>query len=129
MDTYPDIPFLRVCNRGVRGKINCGVCEKCIRTKLELLVLGVVDSKLFDNSILTPDLVRERVDIVDEYNACCYRDVLPGLRSLGQNDIEPEILKKLRIWKMRSYKNDVRRKVSLIDDQYLNGLLRRLFSG
>ncbi len=37
-----DLSRLRVCPRAPAERLNCGACEKCIRVKLELLVLGAL---------------------------------------------------------------------------------------
>jgi hypothetical protein len=55
---HPDtLRLLRVCweNTGIN---NCGQCEKCIRTMLPLLALGVSSSEAFPHA-LTPRTVRE----------------------------------------------------------------------
>lgn len=35
---------LRVCWRNRKGRMNCGVCEKCVRTQLQLLAVGGLDA-------------------------------------------------------------------------------------
>jgi hypothetical protein len=42
---------LKVCWRGERKGRNCGVCEKCIRTQLNLLAVGVPHAPCFDESL------------------------------------------------------------------------------
>ncbi|WP_157648569.1 hypothetical protein [Thiobacillus denitrificans] len=42
---------LKVCWEGSNQERNCGVCEKCIRTKLNLLAVGVSDAPCFDEAL------------------------------------------------------------------------------
>ena len=37
------LEHLRVCYKNVAGKYNCGACEKCLRTMIELRVANVLD--------------------------------------------------------------------------------------
>jgi hypothetical protein len=48
---------LKVCWRGRDQGRNCGVCEKCVRTQLNLMAVGVVDAPCFDRS-LDPRAIR-----------------------------------------------------------------------
>lgn len=47
---------LRVCWEGRRQDRNCGRCEKCIRTHLSFLLLGVAHAKCFDEPLRISDL-------------------------------------------------------------------------
>lgn len=49
---YPTaLKTLKVCWEGAAQDRNCGVCEKCIRTKLNLLAVGVSDAPCFDQPL------------------------------------------------------------------------------
>ena len=39
---------LKVCWQGEPQDRNCGLCEKCVRTRLNLLSVGVLDPPCFD---------------------------------------------------------------------------------
>lgn len=61
------IQNLRVCWAGDKHDSNCGRCEKCVRTRLNLLVAGIenpqcfsdpIDSSLFKNMILKNEIIR-----------------------------------------------------------------------
>lgn len=47
---------LRVCWEGKRQDRNCGRCEKCIRTHLSFLSLGIVQAECFDEPLRISDL-------------------------------------------------------------------------
>jgi hypothetical protein len=54
---YPTaLKTFKVCWEGSNQERNCGVCEKCIRTKLNLLAVGVSDAPCFDEE-LDPELI------------------------------------------------------------------------
>ena len=57
------IRYLRVCNRSDHyrpGILNCGRCEKCLRTLTALLILGKIDeAHAFAQRTVTADLIRE----------------------------------------------------------------------
>lgn len=67
------IDSLRVCARGGRSEYNCGTCEKCLRTRLELLAVGCLRSKAFGDTLFDAALLDE-IDICNDYQAACYRD-------------------------------------------------------
>ncbi len=49
---YPTaLKTLRVCWDGKQQDRNCGVCEKCVRTRLNFLAVGVADPPCFDQPL------------------------------------------------------------------------------
>lgn len=73
---------LRVCPESPPGKANCGCCEKCLRTRLELLAAGIETSPAFGPS-LTPLALWEAVPALNGHRAIMYEDLLPALRARG----------------------------------------------
>ncbi len=65
---------------------NCGKCEKCIRTRLHLLVAGAPSGGAFPQGDLRADEVRS-VRLWSEFARICFEDALPGLRRLGRDDL------------------------------------------
>ena len=85
------LKHLRVCNRYELyqdGKLNCGQCEKCIRTMLAFLVLKSLDraSTLPANDI-SKKLILEKVKFSDDFAASCYPELLKPLRQIGREDL------------------------------------------
>jgi hypothetical protein len=80
--------FLRVCweNRG--DGLNCGVCEKCVRTQLEFFAAGRLDA--LETMPAGPLAERlDRIPWVSDNTFCYYRDLAarieePGLRGAIQ---------------------------------------------
>jgi hypothetical protein len=49
---FPEaVKTLKVCWEGARQGRNCGVCEKCVRTQLNFLAVGVADPSCFDGPL------------------------------------------------------------------------------
>lgn len=54
---YPDVlAALKVCWEGSEPEKNCGVCEKCVMTRLNFLAAGMRDAPCFDTP-LSPELI------------------------------------------------------------------------
>lgn len=78
---------VRVCTKNPVGALNCGVCEKCIRTQLEFLVAGqLANTAAFPANDLTAAQVRSaRIrshgQFVDE------AELVPALRAVGRGEL------------------------------------------
>lgn len=122
---------LRVCNDSSRYEeniLNCGECEKCARTKLALLALGVLDkASVFENKDCSADLVKSAVQL-NNLNKIYYdKEILDALNTVGQYEISSVLRKKLVVQKLRQVVNDsVIRPIKAIDRKYLNGGILKL---
>jgi hypothetical protein len=77
------LAHLRVCTgTPAIGQANCGVCEKCVRTRIALLALGLDGSGAFPPGELPPSAIEE-IRIRSEYAAVCFAEVIAGLRRRG----------------------------------------------
>ena len=74
---------LRVCPGTVGDQPNCGRCEKCLRTRLELLAAGVEETAAFGPSLTPIELWDEAVPQPIGDRAIRYEDLLPPLRARG----------------------------------------------
>lgn len=89
---------LNVCvSRRSEGR-NCGQCEKCIRTMLALLGLDkLTQCEAFHKKEMDArDL--EQLNISNEYQASCYRDLVVPLRVRGRNDLSTLVETKLSLY-------------------------------
>ncbi|HUC09585.1 MAG TPA: hypothetical protein VL985_04070 [Stellaceae bacterium] len=86
--TWPTaLALLRVCPSNIKGVANCGVCEKCLETRLELLAAGVEETGAFGPS-LTPIELWQATDPVPSFDrALRYEPLLAPLRALGHLDL------------------------------------------
>jgi hypothetical protein len=76
-----------VCTSNMSNGRNCGACEKCVRTKLHLLIEGrLADSGAFEEDDVAEADIRA-IRIKTEYARLCYEDALPGLQRLGRSDL------------------------------------------
>lgn len=81
------------------GKINCGRCEKCVRTMLLLTGLGRLDEvDAFDDKEVTPGMVR-RIPVHNDAKADLLQQALPLLKEAGRHDLVWAIRK--RLWRFQ----------------------------
>jgi hypothetical protein len=132
LDWEAALQHLRVCNtvQDYRpGTINCGRCEKCLRTKLALLALGALDkTKAFAANDVLPDEVLTIAHIHSPYMEACYGELLPALAERGREDLVRSIERLIA-----DYKGEVGWRGSLrrFDRRFLAGTLthfKRAFS-
>jgi hypothetical protein len=123
---------LRVCNTVDQYRpetINCGRCEKCVRTMLALAALGALErTKAFPEKSLDADLVREVCNIYSPYMESCYQDMLAPLQAQARHDLAravQSLLSKYRGQLEPEWRGVLRR----WDEKRLNGLLRRCTQG
>ncbi|HEY3910989.1 MAG TPA: hypothetical protein VGM07_14005 [Stellaceae bacterium] len=74
---------LRVCPEVEGTQANCGRCEKCLRTRLELFVAGVEETAALGPSLTPIEQWEEAVPAPSGHRAIMYRDLLPQLRARG----------------------------------------------
>jgi hypothetical protein len=86
--TWPTaLAALRVCPANLEGEANCGVCEKCLETRLELLAAGVEETAAFGPSV-TPIELWQAADPVPSFDrALRYQALLAPLRARGLYDL------------------------------------------
>jgi hypothetical protein len=85
---------LRVCWRNPQNGVNCGVCEKCVRTRLALLAHGVPYTSSFHGE-LTPAIVssidignRVQFDLIEEILSIPNSQLPPALGSALRQRLE-----------------------------------------
>jgi hypothetical protein len=90
IDLQGALDVLRVCfTMGEIGssQLNCGQCDKCVRTKLELSIYGVLEScSTFEDHSIPLERVRKfdtSKAMVEEY----YTDLLPALKSQNRTEL------------------------------------------
>lgn len=95
---------LRVCNRSLvyrPGVLNCGVCEKCLRTKIALLALGVLErTSAFADNEISPERVQTTVRL-SKPSVAFYKELLAPLSEKGHQDLVGVIKRKITEYKWR----------------------------
>jgi hypothetical protein len=91
---------LKVCWEGRHQGRNCGVCEKCVRTRLNFLAVGVAQPPCFDGPLdlgLIPELPITSDAVLAEFRSICAYAERHGVRG--------EWLRLLRV-RLRRHKRD-----------------------
>ncbi|HET9066488.1 MAG TPA: hypothetical protein VFN22_11775 [Gemmatimonadales bacterium] len=111
----PGVPeLLRVCWQDTG--YNCGTCEKCRRTMLDLHLIGVT-SPAFPSTRQLSEVLPSRAE---QWEAACYlRQTLRLAQHVGRHDVAAVVRSRLRDWERRLW---LRR----ADAAFLGGALRRL---
>ncbi len=86
----------RVCLANVPDRLNCGKCEKCVRTMTELTALGLLDktAAFVEDRVLPEHL--EPYDITIRVRPPFYLPMIPLLREQGRDDMADLIEEKLK---------------------------------
>jgi hypothetical protein len=124
---------LRVCNKIPHGgktgitTLNCGKCEKCIRTMLALLVLGVLHrTRAFSATDLDVEtigaVVTEGISDVRGY----YHELVPLLREQGRTDLLPAVMKVVKAVNRAQRIAGWKARARDLDRKYLGAGLTRL---
>ncbi|MCP3941955.1 MAG: hypothetical protein GY710_10795 [Desulfobacteraceae bacterium] len=86
----------RVCLANVPDRLNCGKCEKCVRTMTELTALGILHkTRAFVEDEVNPEDI-EQFDITIRVRPPFYRPMIPLLRQRGRDDLADTIEKLLK---------------------------------
>lgn len=87
---------LRVCLANVPDKLNCGRCEKCVRTMTGLVAIGALTRcGAFAENDVVPDLFDAfRINI--RHREPFYEELLEPLAAMGRHDLTAVIQKKLK---------------------------------
>lgn len=125
------LKHLRVCNKTElyqEGLLNCGKCEKCVRTMLALEALGVLqNTEAFPIREVTEDLVIKAVSL-SRSNAPLYRELIEPLKKVGRQDLVNAIKKKLALFDRppRRLRALLVQPIIRFDEKRLGGRLRKV---
>jgi hypothetical protein len=84
-----DVAFqnFRVCLANVKDRLNCGKCEKCVRTMTELVAIGALHkTNAFVENDVSPELF-SGFDITIRHREPFYQAMLPLLKERGRTDL------------------------------------------
>jgi len=81
----------RVCLANVPDQLNCGKCEKCVRTMTELTALGLLHkTSAFESDEVKPEDI-SKFDITIRVRPPFYHPMIPLLRQQGRDDLAATI--------------------------------------
>ena len=106
----PTLQRMRVCNFPESAdQLNCGHCEKCLRTMLALIGLGKLDkTEAFAANDVSPELVETAVQL-DRDILTFYPGLAHLLHQVGRDDLANVLEKKLRHFTLDRQKARLRR--------------------
>jgi hypothetical protein len=114
---------LRVCNEKssyLEGNYNCGKCEKCLRTMVAFMVLGVLEQiPTFKEKNVSKDLLLKAAYIGDPYEEACYRELIAPLEQIHRYDLVDAVKKIIKRYHEQDFKGFVKR----ADRNFLGGNL------
>jgi hypothetical protein len=88
---------IRVCLTNVQDRLNCGKCEKCVRTMLGLLAIGALDkTAAFVEDDVSPEFLSD-FSITIRHREPFYRELIEPLRALGRDDLVRVIEEKMDV--------------------------------
>lgn len=93
-----DVAFqnFRVCLANVPERLNCGRCEKCVRTMLELEALGLLHkTRAFEEDRVDPAWL-DAFSITIRVREPFYEELIAPLRARGRGDLADKIEEKLK---------------------------------
>lgn len=94
---------LRVCWKNSGNKMNCGMCEKCVRTMIALEIAGVLEKTQTFTKSLDSQLI-EKIKIPNEGTANLYRELVSYLRdTVILDSIRAQIVRKLNKFDHSAY--------------------------
>jgi len=86
---------LRVCLANVKDRLNCGQCEKCVRTMLGLVAIDALHkASAFVEDDVAPDMLAN-FSITIRHREPFYLELLEPLKARGRDDLTRVIEKKL----------------------------------
>lgn len=119
---------LRVCNNSQiyeSDRLNCGKCEKCVRTMTALIALNLLQqTDAFPASDLTENHLVAKARISDSYEASCYRELILPLSAIDRYDLVRGIQKAIARYQEKDLKGIIKK----IDRTLLKGFIRQKIS-
>jgi len=118
------LDHLRVCNKIASYRpetLNCGRCEKCIRTQMELLCVGALErTSVFQVVDLSADAVASVIFNASAFRG--YRELIGPLHAAGRDDLSRLAARKVVL----ATGGDWRSRLADVDRRYLAGSLSRV---
>jgi hypothetical protein len=120
---------IRVCNQYKLyrpGRLNCGGCEKCVRTMLALLVLGALDKTgAFPDDDVSEELAWSAIKVNDELLPL-YEELIMPLKKKGRHDLVHILQKKIIQYRNSKRKYYWKNVAKRIDSSYLGGNFKKI---
>lgn len=116
---------LLICSDWGRKEVNCGRCEKCVRSMLEFIALGKLDASPFSGCSISAESVRSTM-----LNSACaesfWVDLISPLAAAGRNDLAQAARAVVREYHRRKRITAAKERAKEFDRRYLGGVGVRL---
>jgi hypothetical protein len=127
------LQHIRVCNDTPLyrpSRLNCGKCEKCIRTMLALKALGVLNqTSVFPHNNISIEFIKANLHLEDDVLSY-YPEMISALYEKGNFEIAKEIDQKYRdyhIWKNKiKMRNKWLSPIKEFDEKHFKGVIRKI---
>jgi hypothetical protein len=120
---------LRVCNQYKQyneGALNCGRCEKCVRTMMALLAAGKLEhASAFPVRDVSPELAAKAIKL-KAVRLPWYYELLEALPAVGRDDLVKVINDKIDAFDRSQNEGFLRKTVKKLDGRFFDGQLREL---
>lgn len=141
------LQILRSCYNPFRSgdALNCGKCEKCLRTMVELLVHGKLSQcQSFPLDDITPDIIRSiKVHytpqrrpingenfsfptVITHGSIHYWRQVIDPLSKIGRFDLAEAVKEKVEEYERHQFRLKWKNKLKRLDHKYTGGILTKL---
>lgn len=114
---------LRVCFHSSDEALNCGHCEKCLRTMVAIEVAGGDCEQAFPCKPM-PSAIR-KISLSSEAGAAMWKELLQKVAESDRQAFVPEIKGLLRRWYWSRSVGQVRATLADFDSRYLFGVLHK----
>jgi hypothetical protein len=123
------LQHLRVCNQYKRygpEMLNCGECEKCLRTMLMLMSIDLLPkTRAFPNNNDFESSIKKIKSIPGQYALSCYKDVITNLMIKGRYDLARTIRYFLSNIEHRNRLAIAKAAVKKFDERYLKSTITK----
>ncbi len=119
------LKYLRVCYKNTSAAYNCGKCDKCLRTMVNLYIAGALDKAETFPRELDIELIANTPTIEDQYGDMYHKENLDALRKKNLNpELQKAIEKSLNITNFTDEPDNatkLRRNIIYLDHMYFRG--------
>lgn len=123
---------LRVCNKPQLikpGALNCGQCEKCLRTMLALLALGVLDrTQAFPKVDISEELIMSKFSVKNPpYGLFSYQELLAPLAAKDRYDLVRGIKRAITRYNHEQKLKQTKERLRQTERQFFKGNLLKFY--
>ena len=116
---------LLICSNWARTELNCGQCSKCVRSMLEFIALGKLESSPFRGRSVSAASILS-MQVPTELAESAWQVLVSPLEAVGRYDLARAVQQIIREYHKRRRVKAVKERAKDLDARYLGGLAVRL---